>query len=201
MHARRLYYLHHRFAILRAWYFLVLALIFALISLFSLRANYAKMVTLRENVYKVDQENGDIEAALTELRKHVYGHMNTNLTSSTNSIKPPIQLSSRYQRLASVEAEKTKAANQQAANQAEAQCAASFPAAGFNASRVSCIQDYVSQHAVRDNSVPDDLYKFDFVSPRWSPDVAGFSIILTVIFFILFIARISLELLIKKRLQ
>jgi hypothetical protein len=201
MHIRKLYYLHHRFAFLKAWYFLVLAILFAVLAVQGLRDNYSKMVELREAVYVADRENGDVEVALRDLREHVYGHMNTNLSSGNNAIKPPIQLKNQYEKLASVEQDKVKARNSQVAARAEQVCAQQFPGGGYNAPRVTCIQDYVAANAAKADAVPDSLYKFDFVSPRWSPDLAGVSMVLSVLFFTLFIARAALEHYMRRRLD
>jgi hypothetical protein len=201
MHIRKLHYLHHRFAFLKAWYFLVLAILFAVLAVQGLRSNYSKMVELREAVYVADRQNGDVEGALKDLRGHVYGHMNTNLSSGNNAIKPPIQLKERYGRLAAVENDKVKAQNEQIAARSEQICAQQFPAAGYNAARVTCVQNHVAANAVKPQTVPDDLYKFDFISPRWSPDLAGVSIVLSVVFFVLFAARATLEYYMRRRLS
>lgn len=186
---------------LKAWYFLVPAVVFGLLAVHGLRANYSKMVELREAVYVADQQNGDVEGALTALRAHVYGHMNTNLVSGRNAIRPPIQLKARYERLTSAEAEKVKVQNDAISKAGEQLCAQSFPAGGFNAPRVACLQDYMSNHAVKARAIPDQLYKFDFVSPRWSLDLAGISILLSVIFTVLFIARLLLEYYMRRKLS
>lgn len=201
MNIKKLYYYHHKFLFLKAWYFLVPALIFTLLAVYGLRHNYSTMVTLREKVYAADEKNGDVETALTNLRKHVYGHMNTSLTSGSNPIKPPIQLKARYERLVAGGGERIKAQNAEVAAAGERQCSAQFPSAGFNAPRVECVQNYVAANAVKDKAVPDELYKFDFVSPVWSFDLAGISIILSLIFFILFTARVLLERYMRKRLD
>ena len=201
MNIRKLYYLHHRFLFLKAWYFLLPAIVFALLAVHGLRSNYSTMSKLRAEVHTADQQNGDVEGALKELRIHVYGHMNTNLASGDNPIKPPIQLKARYERLAAAEEENIKARNAQISAQGEQTCAQAFPDAGFNAPRVACIQDYVAANSIKKQSVPDQLYKFDFVSPKWSPDLAGISIFLSAIFFILFIARVLLERYMLKKLS
>jgi hypothetical protein len=201
MNRRKLNYYHHRFILLKAWYLLLPAIIFALLAVYGLRSNYSTMVKLREAVYVTDQKNGDVETALQKLRAHVYGHMNTDLTSGNNNIKPPIQLKARYERLAGAGNENIKAANQRIQAQGEQICSAQFPAAGFNAPRVECIQDYMSANALKAGQIPDELYKFDFVSPRWSPDLAGLSILFSFIFFTLFAARVLLEHLMRKRLS
>lgn len=201
MNIRNLHHYHRKFAFLKAWYFLVPAIIFALLAVQGLRGNYTKMVELREAVYVADQQNGDAEAALFALRAHVHGHMNTNLVSGSNAIRPPIQLKARYDRLVAAEAERVKTSNATMTKTAEQVCAGRFPAGGFNAPRVSCIQDYVGANAAKPRDIPDQLYKFDFVSPRWSPDLAGISIFLSGIFSILFIARLLLEYYMRRKLS
>ncbi len=186
---------------LKAWYFLVPAIIFAILAVQGLRNNYSTMVKLRDAVYVADQQNGDVEGALTALRVHVYGHMNTNLVSGSNAIRPPIQLKARYERLVAAQSEQVKAQNAAVARAGEQICGQNFPAGGFNAPRVACVQDYVSTHAVKTQNIPDELYKFDFISPRWSLDLAGISILVSSVFTILFIARLFLEYYLRRKLS
>ena len=163
------------------------AVVFAIIAITALRGNYSKMTELREPVNTADQNNANVEKALQDLREHVHGHMNTNLASGPNAIRPPIQLKARYERLMSVEQEEVKAANAEITAKAESICSARFPAAGFNSDRVACVTDYVSANAANEPAVAEDLYKFDFISPKWSPDLAGFSLLAAGGFFIAFI--------------
>jgi len=148
---------------------------------------------------EADKSNGDVETALHELRSFVHSHMNTNLSSGEFAIKPPIQLKARYERLATGEQQRVQALNAQVAAQAESTCGQQFPAGGFNSPRVSCIQDYVSRNAASDQGIPSELYKFDFLSPRWSPDLAGISLLLSAIFFFLFAMRVAVAVWMKKR--
>lgn len=179
-------------------YFLIISLFFWLISVYGLRANYSKMVELRNAVNTADKNNGDVELALRNLREHVYSHMNTNLASGNVAIKPPIQLKYRYERLQVQESERVKSVNAKVAADGEAICGASYPAGGFNPNRVKCVQDYVSANAVKENSVADDLYKFDFVSPKWSADLAGISLVLGVVSSFIFLVGLA-KAQIKKR--
>jgi hypothetical protein len=201
MNIRKLYYYQHKFMFLKAWYFLVPAVIFALLAIHGLRDNYSTMVKLRDAVYVADQQNGDVESALTALRAHVYGHMNTNLVSGNNAIRPPIQLKARYERLVTAQNDQAKAQNAEITRVGEQICGQAFPAGGFNAPRVACLQDYVSAHAVKAQPIPDGLYKFDFVSPRWSLDLAGISIVVSSVFTVLFIARLLLEYYLRQKLN
>lgn len=157
------------------------------------------MVDLREAVYRADETNGDVEGALRELRKHVHSHMNTNLTSGENSVKPPIQLKHTYERLVAAEQQKSKASSEQIYTEAQRHCETLNPSSFSGGSRVPCIQEYVTSHGGGESqvSIPDSLYKFDFASPRWSPDLAGWSLVLSVILAALFIARIVLPYILK----
>lgn len=187
-------HLHHQYRKIRAfkpWYFLAIAVVFLLIGIFGLRQNSLKVVELRDAVYAADEQNGDVEGALRDLRGFVYSHMNTNLSSGNFSIKPPIQLKHRYERLASAEAERVKALNIEIQKKAESLCAAQHPGAGFNSARVSCIAEYMRVNAATENDVPSELYKFDFVSAPWSFDAAGIGLLGALIFFAIFILRLA----------
>jgi hypothetical protein len=193
MYKKRLYHYHKRLQPLNAWYFLAAALVFLVIAVYGLRQNNFTMIRLRQAVITADQQNGDTAKALNELRAYVYGHMNTNLSSGDFAIKPPIQLKARYDRLVAAEDQRVKAVNDAVASQAEATCAGQFPQEGVNRDRLTCIQQYIAAHAVKPQEIPADLYKFDFLSPRWSPDLAGISLVLAGLFFCIFALRYSVE--------
>lgn len=177
---------------LSPWYLLIAALVSGFICVLALRQNNLNMVKLREEVFTVDKENGDVESALRDLRKYVYSHMNTDL-SSGNGIKPPIQLKYRYNRLLAKEKSRVKNSTDQVYTAAQKYCENLYPDSFSGGPRVPCIKKYVSTRTVKAQSIPDSLYKFDFVSPAWSPDLAGFSLITTIILFVLFLLRYGLE--------
>jgi hypothetical protein len=183
-------HLHHawtKIRVIKPWYFLALAAVFGLISIFALRHNNLAMIKLREQVYQADEKDGDAETALRNLREYVYGHMNTDLSSGNNTIKPPIQLKHRYERLVAAQQSQQISANSKVYSDAQIDCERRFPQGLYGSGRIPCIQEYVDSHGagVDTSQVPpiqDSLYKFDFVSPRWSPDLAGWSLVATVIF-------------------
>lgn len=160
--------LHHTLAILGrlsyAWLF-GLGLFFAVTALFALRQNNQKMIQLKQSVFSADEKNGDVEGALRNLRVFVYSHMNTNLASGSNAVRPPIQLKYHYERL--VAAEKARLADPTA-----------LP-----------------------RPISEDLYKFDFVSPRWSPDLAGWSLVAMSALFVVAAIRYASERAILSRLH
>jgi hypothetical protein len=175
----------------RLTYVFILALIFGVISINALRQNYTKMTELRTAVAVADEQNGDVEKALQDLRAHVHGHMNTNLASGNSAIKPPIQLKARYERLKATEVERIKSVNAQVTAEAERICGGQFPGGGFNAPRVQCVQNYVAQNALAESTIADDLYKFDFISPTWSPDRAGISLVISILLSAVFLFGIA----------
>jgi hypothetical protein len=196
----------HRFNIIRhvpSWAFLALFLISAATSVYSLRQNNVHMIKLRDAVYAADKNNGDVNAALNNLRRYVYGHMNTNLSSGNNGIKPPIQLKYTYERLLAASQSQDVSNNSQLYTEAENYCQAQIPAnLSFSGrARVPCVQDYVTTHGASAPSVPAALYEYDFVSPTWSPDLAGWSLVFSGIFLALFLASLALDKLVNARLK
>lgn len=196
--------LHHLWVKLRKvsyWYFLVAFLISGLIAIFALRQNNLTALKLRDEVLQTDQANGDTEAALKKLRQYVYGHMNTNLATAT-SVYPPIQLKYRYERLTQAEKDRVTTTNGNIYNDAQNYCEKNFPESFFGAGRLPCIQNYLDTHPnVQPKPIPDSLYKFDFASPNWTPDLAGLSLVFTGIFFGLFLVWFVLQQWLRSRLK
>ena len=156
---------------------LALFLVSGVVCVFALRHNNETMIGLRSQVYAADKSGQGVEPALDKLRAYVYAHMNTDLSSGGNTIKPPIQLKYTYDRLAT-------AAEQQANNSglytaAENYCQAQIPASVSisGRGRIGCVQDYITSHGGQQPAaIPAALYVFDFLSPAWSPDLAGWTL-------------------------
>ncbi len=172
-------YLHHVWRLYRRvkpWYFIVSVAVFGSISLVSLRHNNEQMVRLRDAVYAADKNNGNVEGALRTLRSYVYSHMNTSLASGPNAVHPPIQLKYTYERLQKSQESALGQGNSGLYNAALDYC---DNQTDVGSEVISCIQQYASNHGVQLAVVPDSLYKFDFTSAKWSPDVAGWSLVFT----------------------
>ena len=172
--------------------FIVTGVAFGALAVHQLRENNIEMIRLREAVHVADQQGGDVDTALNDLRRHVYAHMNTDLTTGKNPITPPIQLKHRYERLSAAAEEQAKATNDQRLAKAEADCAQKHPGTGYNASRVVCVQNAMAASTMAVADVPDDLYKFDFQSPSWSPDLAGWSIVASIMSFLMAVPLVVL---------
>ncbi len=181
--------------------FLALFIVSGMVAVYSLRHNNQTMIGLRSEVYATDQAGGDINSALNNLREYVYGHMNTNLSSGGNAIKPPIQLKYTYERLLEAQQQTAVTSNSQIYTEAQTYCQALVPAGISGRGRVPCVQDYVTNHGVKTSPIPTGLYQFDFVSPAWSPDLAGWSLLVTGLMGLGFIASFSIQFLTKHKIN
>lgn len=192
MNKHSLYGVWHRLRIPSLIFLVSATILCSVIAVLSLRANNLRMIELRDAVYAADEQNGDVEAALRELRQFVYGHMNTNLRQGTTSSEPPIQLVGRYNR--AVAAEQARVAALGGSNQVyvAAQKECENPNVPLTV-RAQCVQDYVTRNGTGVAEVklpPKDIYTFDFASPRWSADLAGWSIVASGLFAVLLLGRI-----------
>lgn len=175
----------------KTWYWLIACLVCTLVSAFALRSNYQHMSELREAVHTADKQNGDVEGALQELRSYVGRHMNTDLSSGPNAIHPPIQLKYTYERLTR---RQIGTGDETVYSRAQTYCEEANPQGFSGGNRVACIQDYVQRNggntAPQDGAdIPKNLYQFDFASPRWSPDLAGWSLAGAVVFALAFVGH------------
>jgi hypothetical protein len=176
MNKRHLHHVWRTLRRIRPVFFLGVAIIFGIISLMSLRQNNQEMVRLRDAVYTADKNNADIEGSLRRLRTYVYSHMNTSLSSGPNAVHPPIQLKYTYERLQQSQQSVLNQGDSSLYEQAEDYCDSQTV---IGSEVISCIQSYASSHGANLAPIPDGLYKFDFTSAKWSPDLAGWSLVVT----------------------
>jgi len=179
------------------WIFLILFAISAAISVAALRQNNLTMIQLRNVVYEADENNGNVNQALNELRTYVYGHMNTDLSSGGNAIKPPIQLKYTYERVQAAEQQKVNSVNSQIYTDAQNYCESQNQTGFSGRTRVPCIEDYVTRRGVTLKAVPSSLYQFDFASPAWSPDLAGWSLGISALLFLAFLISLCFNRLLR----
>ena len=195
--------LHHQLGPVRRirfWHYLVIAIFFGVLSAVSLRQNNLNALELRNNVLSVDKANGDVDQALQELRSYVYSHMNTDLATESG-VYPPVQLKYRYERLLEKEQKRVANANEDVYSDAQKYCERQNSTDFSGRNRVPCIQQYVSNNGgdPKVKEIPEDLYKFNFTSPTWSPDLAGWSLVLTGVFTVLAISKLALEAWVKSQ--
>jgi hypothetical protein len=188
-------HLHHLYTLIRPiklQYFAAAFLVSMAVMVLALRHNNLQMVHLKEAVYAADKNGGDTAKALQNLQHYVTAHMNTDLSSGSDTVYPPIQLKYTYDRLVQAESDKLATTNTQLYNDAQKYCEAQNSADFSGRNRVPCIQQYVKDHGQPLRTIPDSLYKFDFVSPVWSPDLAGWGVVATVLRGLLLLAVVLL---------
>jgi hypothetical protein len=180
MRKRQLHHLWTNTQHVKPGYFLAVAAVSATTCVFALRANNQHMIKLRSAVYAADQANADVETPLRALQSYVTTHMNTNLNAGKTPVYPPIQLKYTYDRLVRTQSDQVAQSNTTLYSAAQAECERLNPTDFSGRNRVPCIEQYVQSHDTSLPVIPDALYKFSFISPRWSPDLAGWSMVLAV---------------------
>ena len=186
-------YLHHlwtRVRLVRTWQLFVLFLLSATMCVFALRGNNLQMVKLRDAVYQADQNGVGVEQALQKLRAYVQVHMNTNLTDGNTAVYPPIQLKYTYARLQQAEQQRVTSTNAALYPAAQAYCQQQDSTDFSGRNRVPCIESYVSQYGAKAHAIPDSMYKFSFISASWSPDLAGWTMLTSILLLLLLIVRL-----------
>lgn len=182
---------------------IILVIIFSSLAVWQLRVNNLKMLELKQAVITADEQGGDVENALNDLRLYIYAHMNTRMRSSGSS-EPPIQLINRYNQL--VATEQARIANISAVSSdlyQRAQIECNKPEISLSV-RNQCVKDYYVANGGGGNYFklpPKELYTYDFASPRWSPDFAGISILLAAISLFILFVRLIVGYIIKRKVQ
>jgi hypothetical protein len=168
---------------------------------YALRQNNLTMVRLRENVYQADKGDGNIQSALKQLQAYVVSNMNTSLTEGNGSVYPPIQLTYTYDRLEQAALNQSQAANTQIYTDAEYYCQKLDPTDFSGHNRVPCVEQYVQSHGINAPTVPTSLYEFDFISPSWSPDLAGWSLVAGVLLLLTLVVLVITDRWFKKHVE
>lgn len=189
MNKRSLHHFYRYFDQIKPWHLALVLAGFVGLSIWALRDNSQRLAPLVEAVIAADREDSDVDSALRGLGNYVTNHMNTQL-------EKPIQLAYTYDRDAQDILDKAEAtADGEIYRKAQAAC--ENPSVLLSV-RAFCIQDYVTRNAPPGQEpvqvkFPDEAaYTFTFVSPRWSPDLAGWLVALSVMSAILLVSWIVL---------
>lgn len=198
MNKRALHHFYRYFHQVKAWHLGLTLIILASLSVWELRNNSQRLEPLVAAVVEADRQNGDVDTALRKLGNYVTNHMNTQLDE-------PIQLAYSYDRATEEVLKKAQAtADGEIYKRAQASC--ENPNVLLSV-RALCIQDYVLKHAPPGREpveikFPDKaVYTFNFVSPRWSPDLAGWLVALSLMSAILFVSWIGLAWWVRRLLR
>ncbi len=184
--------LHHYWRLankIKTWQLLVMLPLSLALSTWALRQNSLGLAPRVKAVIVADRDNGDVDGALRELANYVANHMNTRLSS-------PVQLPYTYQRAVDALIKNAEVkVNSQIYQEAQAIC--EDPSI-ILAARAACIQEYVIRNAPpgkepQQIEFPDPaIYTYAFVSPAWSPDLAGWSVLFSALLLISLSLRLVL---------
>ena len=182
----------------KTWQLLILFVMFAFITATFLRLNNVSMVERREAVYAADKTDDSVGLAsrLYDLQRFVSAHMNAD-PGRVALVKTYERDNERHKKAYQESSNST--ANGDAFQKAEAVCG---PIARSNGWRwpdmryTNCINQELEKipggQAVMSEfkPLPVEPYYHTFTSPLWSPDFAGWSLIVTVIIGLIIIGRL-----------
>lgn len=171
---------------------LVIVLIFMLVlSATFLRLNNIGMIERRNAVAAADASGSPdtIHDRLYDLQRYASAHMNAS--------PGEIYLTELYKRDAQAAIKKsgnTNAPNQDAHKKAATVCDKQF--SYYSSAYVQCFVSELNKYPGASQSVSQvslpktDLYRYEFYSPAWSPDFAGFSILISLLIVLVIIGRL-----------
>jgi hypothetical protein len=176
----------------KTWQLVVLLVLAAFLAATFLRLNNIGMVERRAAVIAAD-ESGDRDQLiqrLYDLQQYVAAHMNTDMgkgvyleTSYNNDYQ-------KWQQSAYGEGNP----NGNIYQRAEAICAAQF--ASSSAAFIQCTTSEIAKYPAASDPASDgsapraDSYRHVFASPLWSPDIAGWSVVVCIVLVLLIITRL-----------
>lgn len=175
----------------QTWQLMVILLLASFVALTFLRLNNIGMVERKEAVLNADKV-GDAEVTrsrLYDLQRYVTSHMNTDMGKG-------VYLEDSFRR--DTQAAYTKASNDSNPNgniykKAQEVCAPQFTS--YSYAYLQCTTNELAKYpaaTVNANSVvlpKANSYRHVFISPLWSSDFAGWSVLICIVIFTMIIVR------------
>lgn len=169
----------------KTWHLVVLLVLAAFLAATFLRLNNIGMVERRSAVVSAD-EAGDseiIKDRLYDLQRYVTSHMNTNLGRGIfleNSYKK--DLKSSYESVQT---------DSEVYQLVQDYCEPKF--SHWSQAYVQCVIDKLAEYPEAKTPIMPETsaYIHNFISPIWSPDFAGLSVLICIALLLMIIARIT----------
>lgn len=192
---------------IKTWQLVVLLVLMGFVAATFLRLNNIGMVQRRDAVRDADK-TGDQEAMkarLIDLQRYVSSHMNTSMGV--------IYLEGQYER----DSEKAQQVASSDSNpngnifkKAQDVCAPRYQHLGhFSQAYKQCVLDEIAKYPAASELTTSlklpraDNYRHSFISPLWSPDFAGFSVLVCLVILLIIVARglglLALRIILKSR--
>jgi hypothetical protein len=176
----------------KTWQLLTLLVISGFIAATFLRLNNIGMIQRRDSVLAADREGNDADAGtrMYDLQRYVAAHMN----ASTGQF----DLQGQYRRDLQEAVETATNGSNPNGNvnaKAEAVCRPRF--AVWSPAYVQCFTEELAKYPPAPDpadsvSLPSPaLYRHSFASPLWSPDFAGFSVLVSLVIVLIIIVRLA----------
>lgn len=174
----------------KTWQLLILLLLMGFVTATFLRLNNIGMLQRREAVLQADAagDSGAVTSGLVSLQRYSAGHMNANTG--------PFYLEKMYS--ADVERAVNGASNLNNPNgniyaKADSVCKPQF--SSYSPAYLACFQAQLDKYPEAKQAsalrLPDPaLYRQEFLSPRWSPDFAGWSLAACVVIILIILIRL-----------
>lgn len=180
----------------KLWQLLILLILAGFIAATFLRLNNTGMVQRRNAVISADKagDTQQIAERLAELQNYSATHM--------NAAGGVIYLQHQYDRdaQAAIKAASNSSSESAAANaHAEEVCHPQY--SGWSTAYMQCflaeLAKYPTSDKLAEPELPNtELYRYEFVSPLWTPDFAGFSLLVVgLLIFMIFLRLISMMIL------
>ena len=180
--------------LIKTWQLLIILILVGFVAATFLRLNNLGMVERRAAVLAADKR-GDEESvlrALVDLQHYVSAHMNASLGKG-------VYLEHKYNRDRDAALRSATASNNPNSpvyQQASIECRARWQGGveSFRNDYVQCVIEKVSSlssgKVASPKLPPADMYRYDFVSPLWTPDFAGFALLIGFIIFLIILGRL-----------
>jgi hypothetical protein len=175
----------------KTWQLLVLLLLVGFIAATFLRLNNIGMIQRRDAVLAADKvgDAAAIESRLYDLQRYASAHMNTETG--------PFYLEQQYRRDAQKAVDAASNDDNPNGNinvKAEAVCKPQYTV--WSPAYVQCFTDELakfppSPDPAQNVSLPSTtLYRHEFTDPLWSPDFAGWSVVVGVVILLMIVTRL-----------
>ncbi len=176
----------------KTWQLVIVLILLTFVAATFLRLNNIGMEQRRDAVYAADKTGDDTQIinSLSDLQQYVSSHMNTSLDGG-------VYLKDSYQRaydkaVAAASNDNNPNGNiyQKAAQICDPQF--SYYTIAYQQCFMNELQKYPSSNQLVEqlNLPPAASYRHDFVSPIWSPDFAGWTVVACIIIALIIVVRL-----------
>lgn len=204
---KRIWFDLKRLQSIKTWQLVIIFILACFIAATFLRLNNIGMVERRTAVINADNagDESSVRNRLYDLQRYVSSHMNADMGKG-------VYLEASYKRAVQAAYEKVSSGGNPNGNiykKAQETCAPRF--SSWSLAYVQCTADELGKYPAGSSLVSSialpkaDMYLHSFVSPLWTPDFAGFSVLICVVIFIIILTRLTgviiLRILLKRRYQ